>query len=614
MPRCTASRLWPGWAPLAEMRPAGGPGFAGRLTAAGRLATSRGAAERRSGCEVLLHGSISGTRALGRELGLPSSVRADSHQLVVSAYRKWGDRFPGHVLGEYAAFIRDPESGSAVLTHDALGMAPVFYAAADETLAFSTEILDLLDQSRARDIDQEFLADFLTTGQISSARTPYRGIKRLLPGTAIVRAGGRITSRPTWRLSDVPPLSCPESDYHERFRELLAEAVRESVHPTGPTWVSLSGGLDSSSIACMAAARGISLGALSFVNPSQPEIDERRWMRAVLDRYPSPWHPIDAETLLPFSGSPEQILDEPSSSAIFVERRRAINTLLASHGVERLLTGLGGDAVLCASPGRVPAHLSDALFSARPADAFRDVAEWKAGSPDQRSWSYWLLRGLLAPAATHLFRRSILTTPRHPLPPWLDRDFASRMRIGARAGRPLAPRCPRPSEQDLADALWINALATSSVPARQRSYEIRSPLPYRPLVEFMYAVPWHQKLRPKCDRFLQRRALKGILPELVRRRAGKAGGSWEMVEGLRRSPRWVECPCDSPKIASLGIADRERWRQAVAQAAVGQTHGDVFFLAGVAVELWLKGLELGAARKAGARRAAAEAEFGGEAA
>jgi hypothetical protein len=108
--------------------------------------------------------------------------------------------------------------------------------------------------------------------------------------------------------------------------------------------------------------------------------------------------------------------------------------------------------------------------------------------------------------------------------------------------------------------------------------------------------------------------LKGILPELVRRRAGKAGGSWEMVEGLRRSPRWVECLCDSPKIASLGIADRERWRQAVAQAAVGQTHGDVFFLAGVAVELWLKGLELGAARKAGARRAAAEAEFGGEAA
>ena len=61
-------------------------------------------------------------------------------------------------------------------------------------------------------------------------------------------------------------------------------------------------------------------------------------------------------------------------------------------------------------------------------------------------------------------------------------------------------------------------------------------------------------------------------------------------------------------------ADRERRRQAVAQAAVGQTHGDVFFLAGVAVELWLKGLELGAARKAGARRAAAEAEFGGEAA
>jgi len=143
----------------------------------------------------------------------------------------------------------------------------------------------------------------------------------------------------------------------------------------------------------------------------------------------------------------------------------------------------------------------------------------------------------------------------------------------------------------------------AGAPASLLTHEVRSPLLYRPLVEFMYSIPWGQKLRPRCDRYLQRRALKGVLPEAVRRRGTKASGSAALIEGLRRSKDWIPYLCDTPLMAEAGIADADEWRRSVRQAAVGQTHGDCYFLAGVAVETWLRGL-------AGLRHARAPARGG----
>ncbi|HWT07028.1 MAG TPA: asparagine synthase-related protein [Xanthomonadales bacterium] len=140
------------------------------------------------------------------------------------------------------------------------------------------------------------------------------------------------------------------------------------------------------------------------------------------------------------------------------------------------------------------------------------------------------------------------------------------------------------------------SIATALIPRRRKVYEQRHPLLYRPLVEFMAGVPWEQKLRPRCDRYLQRRALEGVLPELIRRRATKGNGNPAIVEGLRRSRDWIAYLCDDPQLAQRGIVDRERWRTVVRQASVGQTHDDKNFLAAVAVEVWLKQLRERAVR------------------
>src|SRR6202011_2848592 len=167
---------------------------------------------------------------------------------------------------------------------------------------------------------------------------------------------------------------------------------------------------------------------------------------------------------------------------------------------------------------------------------------------ERRSLTYWFSRALARPAFAHLRGEQVQGADAARLPPWFARDYAAAMQLERRARRRLATRCPQPGRQTTWDAVWASAFASLGVQQRRASFDFRYPLMYRPLVEFMYAVPWEQKLRPRCDRYLQRRALAGILPEVVRRRASKGSGNPSMVEGLRRSRDWFGYLCDTPLI------------------------------------------------------------------
>ena len=295
--------------------------------------------------------------------------------------------------------------------------------------------------------------------------------------------------------------------------------------------------------------------------------------------------------MLPFSVLPSGLHGEPTQAVIEEARLQVQNELLRAHGANVMLTGHAGDAVLCASPGAIPHHLADPLFSGNPIGAVRSLLDWRRGTKTGRSHAFWMLRGLAEPAWRHLRGRRIRgIEPERPLPPWLHREYAREMNLPERVQRQVAPRCRQPGRQALWHDLWVLSMATATIPRRRMAFEVRSPILYLPLVEFMSAIPWEQKLRPECDRYLQRRALRGVLPEVVRGRLDKGNGNPAIVEGLRRSRDWPAYLCDDPAIAKQGIVDIGEWRHAVRQASVGHTRGDKFFLAAVAVEAWLQQL------------------------
>ncbi len=578
------------------MRPQITKGFRGCLKGLGTqdVGLSAGSCrpEEHLGCQVWLHGYIADRKELGRRLGL-DCARTTNCELLAYAFRKWGHALQAHVLGEYAAVIFDLHGQVALLCHDALGLAPLFYAPGADSLAFATNLPDLADLTASGPVDDEYIADYLAFGYMVDERTPFRSIKRLLPARSLYWAHGQIRHVINWDLSAVSAVQYRnDEEYEEQFRALLEAAVSAALDRGGVTGVGLSGGLDSSSIACVAAAQTGNLAAYSVISPRWPELDEQPWMRSVIEKCGMPWYTLDVDSMLPFSALPRMVHGEPTPAVIGEESIRVQNELLESHGVKVLLSGEGGDSVLCASPGAVPTHLADPLFDWQPMTAFSAIGTWRAGSRSGRSGTFWLLRALVEPTMRHLQGKRAIAQA--PLPSWLRPDYVREKRFDRRALRRLTPRCRHPGRQALWHSLWIDAVAMAMIPRQHMKFEYRNPLLYLPLVEFMSAIPWEQKLRPKCDRYLQRRALKGVLPEMVRRRASKSTGNPALVEGLRRSPDWVAYLCDSPMLADRGIVDPERWRLAVRQASVGHTHDDKILLAAIAVETWLK--QLGACR------------------
>src|SRR6202451_572576 len=295
-------------------------GFSGRVTATGVLEISRFSSppEQFLDCRVLLYGYLADRETLKHRLSLNPARRYGDGELLASAFRQWGQDLQTYVLGEYAAVIWDCQASTALLTHDSLSLAQLFYANRSDGLVFATHITDLIDTTSADALDREYLADFLAMGFITTERTPYRSILRLLPGHSLFWRDAQVRQARSWSFANVRRICFrDDAEYEEQLRGLLEAGVRSALEPAATTWVSLSGGLDSSTIACVAAASGASrLAGYSVFCPNWPDVDERFWMKAVVDQCGLSWHQVDVEEILPFAMLPRHFHGEPSHTVI----------------------------------------------------------------------------------------------------------------------------------------------------------------------------------------------------------------------------------------------------------------------------------------------------------
>ncbi len=561
------------------------------------------------GCSVLFRGYLANRAALdalARGRGHPRAPASDAERLAL-AYRWWGADLPRHVLGEYAAAVYDAPRRTLLLAHDELGLRPLFYAASGGALHFGARLEELVAETGVGELDEEYLADYLARGEHSGERTPYAAIRRLRPGESVVWRDGRLSRRSTWTLPEVQPLRCRDpGEYAARVRQCVEEAVAGALPAGGGAWCELSGGLDSSTVLCVAARLGApGLRAVSLVYPRSHTADERGWIRRVLDENPVPWHPVDADAVRPFTEEPRGFHAEPSAWMSFGGVLHATADLFREHGVDVVLTGQGGDAVFHGDLPE-PYFLADLLRRGRPAEAWRHARAWGAASYERRPPAHFLARYGLRP----LWRRLRGEGP-HPSTveiPWADGRWAGRVGLRRRGRGALPLELPSVAQTYHAQRVLRTAasVAVHHSPAHAGP-EYRNPLLYRPLVELMLAVPPEHACRAGADRVLQRLAMRGVLPERTLRRTGKRGPDQAFYEGLESADDWIAMLTSRPRIVERGYADASRWREAVQQARFGRTVGIRYFLASVNVETWLRRLERFSGRPRLALETAAEA-------
>lgn len=187
------------------------------------------------------------------EQALPDSF------LILKAYKKWGIKCPEYLIGDFAFAIWDKQNNELFCARDHVGKRSLYYYDSPEIFAFSTlmEPLFEIDGIKKR-LNETYIADFLS---ITSVRhelgdeiTIYEDIFNLPPACAMLLNKNGLKKWRYWEIKKAKEIHFDtDEEYEEAFRKVYSEAVKCRLRSTKKVGILLSGGLDSGSIACLAA-------------------------------------------------------------------------------------------------------------------------------------------------------------------------------------------------------------------------------------------------------------------------------------------------------------------------------------------------------------------------
>jgi asparagine synthase (glutamine-hydrolysing) len=222
----------------------------------------------------LLDGFLDNATELAAELGLAGATAPET--LLLAGWKRWELELLGKMRGEFALLLWDPERRRGLLARDQLGVRSLFLHESGGTVRFASEIRQLLALlPRRPQPDAVSVAHWVTMSRRPGSATLFEDIRRLDPGSALALSEAGAREHAYWRPSFREPLERTKDQLAQDVREALERAVARRVSDDGTTCVLMSGGLDSSSIAALAATQAPGrVSACSAVFPEHPAVDE----------------------------------------------------------------------------------------------------------------------------------------------------------------------------------------------------------------------------------------------------------------------------------------------------------------------------------------------------
>ena len=282
---------------------------------------------------------------------------------VVQAYETWGEDCVDHLIGDFALAIWDKRKRRLFCARDHFGVKPFFYARVGNSFIFSNTLNVLrLDGRVSDELNETAIADYLESGfNQDLSTTVFRDIQRLPGGHTLTVANGSITTRRYWTPAVKNEIRFPKpEDYVERFKELLATAVRDRLR-TDRVAISMSGGLDSTSLAVV--ARGLlepaKVQAFTTVYDSLIPDQERHYSTIAAASLGIPIQHLNADDYSLFEERQAGDLDvaEPFLLGPFAGQFNDLLRLMAAHG-RVALTGYDGDALMSEPQGSLRSRIA----------------------------------------------------------------------------------------------------------------------------------------------------------------------------------------------------------------------------------------------------------------
>ena len=500
------------WSPVAEAD--------GRF--GGALPVDRG-----SGLAVVADVRLDDRPALCDALGVPHAERADldDRDLIARAWARWGQDCPNHLLGDYAFAVWDRRARTLFCARDHVGARPFYYAETARGFVFASAVEAVLAAPGVDDrLDEATVATWLVRrNAVTEPRTFFAQVRKLPPGHALeVSAGAPPRLRRHWRPERAPRVRRASDDaYAEELLDLCARAVRDRLRGPDPVGAHLTGGLDSSTVAVLAARE--------LRRAGRPPPLAYTWLPP-RDRQPAAagvpeYDVIDAvcagERLRLFHHCDASFEDRLAMvrrdgvypGRVFSSREESIQRQAAEeHGVRVLLTGWGGDEGVSFNGRGFYAQL---LLSGR---WLRLAAECRA-----RGWG---LRQALGETALALTPPRLLKRLRRPCAAErYSHSFIAPAFVRRQSPRPLPRRravgMRRTQLRVLQDGHLARNTETLAASGARFGVEYRFPLLDRRLLEFALGLPPEQFRRGNTSRWLMRHAAQSLLPSDCCRRLAK---------------------------------------------------------------------------------------------
>jgi asparagine synthase (glutamine-hydrolysing) len=473
---------------------------------------------------VVQNGEIYNYRELRRGLraaGHCFSTSTDT-EVLVHLYEQRGLDFAGELRGMFAVALWDARRGRLVLARDRFGIKPLYYRERAGELSFASELKALVRQPDfGSEIDPDALQAFLAFNSIPAPLTIYREARKLPAGHVLAWEEGRARLTRYARPAPVPADEVREEGARRlagELRERLRDSVRAHLVADVPVGVMLSGGVDSATLAALAARETPGRLQTFSIGFDEASFDELRGARRVAEMYATEHQELvvrpDAVELLP---KLVDAFDEPfaDSSAL----PTYLVAQLASGSVKVALSGEGGDELF----GGYYTYVADSIppWLGRAARAFGPLIEALPSSSSKASYDYMAKRFVRAAHLPALERHHA----------WKE-IFSGEARAeligsGAGDGDPLdtyraryeetrgAEQLARLQDVDLGIYLVDDLLVKTDRASMAHSLEARVPFLDSVVSEFALSLPTRHKVRGLATKRLMRRAVAPLLPKSI---------------------------------------------------------------------------------------------------
>jgi asparagine synthase (glutamine-hydrolysing) len=516
--------------------------------------------------------------------------------IIAAAFDRWETDCFRRIVGDWAVSIWRSEQRELLFAADYMAIRHIFYYLKNDQLWWSTDLSPLVLLSGDKfHVDDEYIAGYLAHDPEADL-TAYREIREVPPGQFVRIRNSSATVERFWRFSPKSRIRYKtDTEYEEHFRHLFRQSVRRRLRSDSPVLAELSGGLDSSSIVCMAddiiandGEQFSRIDTISYYDDTEPDGDDSIYFPKIEQKRGRVGIHVDCSRLGSSPASLECSEFHALPGALGAGRKLGDERadVVLRGGYRAVLSGLGGDEFL----GGVPdprAHLADLIMQFKLVSLAKQLRAWSLVK--RKPWIHLLWQSgidlLPASLGQYLVKEAKVES-------WIRKDFAKRNRLAVR-------------QLDVDDhfGLWLPTrrgyiggvhlmackLAKLTPPVSPLE-EARYPYLDQTLIEFILSIPARQLLRPGERRSLMRRSLVGIVPQEILSRRTKQLGARTAVLVLEK--RWDELQStyQTPLSASLGYIDEAQLLKTVCDARAGKIVPMVRVLWTISLEYWLRDL------------------------